>query len=243
MFKKMALQLAGLLCVAAHAAGPQGDPQIYSLASPNKDQVVMLSNWPDGKTVAVFNDYNKLSGKFFKPGQTVWVSCGGRISRNQIADIRNSHDEIATTNFILETDPRCKRTPLLLSNHPFPKSEWTATQPSQKELAAIRGKFSIGSEVEVTKIVTSRKGVFFSVFDPTIPAIYDVGGHRLLDGKLNQISMVEQAPLTPLIDLDGDSVPEFFFPSSDGFDAWLYRLYPQVDREMSHTSKAYKGIK
>jgi hypothetical protein len=125
-----------------------------------------------------------------------------------------------------------------MSNDEFPTQRWHATDASRQEVAAIRAKLAPGPALKVTKITSDRKGIFFLVFDPSIPAIYDSGGHRLMDERLNQVSVVEQAPLVPLIDLDGDGVPEFFVPSSDGMDAWLYRLFPQVDREMSHY---YKG--
>jgi hypothetical protein len=223
--------------VFIEVAGPPATPQIYSLAG-TKDQVVMLSNWPEGKVFSRYEDYRKSTPQFFKPGQDVWIRCGEAASTNRIESIQTSKAGIEITTVTLEHDPRCKEKPSLMSNYEFPKQRWRAGDASQEEVAAIRAKVAPRQTLKVTKITSDQKGAFFLVFDPGIPAIYDSGGYRLMDERLNQVSVVDQAPLMPLIDLDGDSVPEFFVPSSDGMDAWLYRLFPKIDRELSHY---YKG--
>ena len=233
------LVLISVLVISAfiEASGPPGTPQIYSLAG-RKNQVVMLSNWPEGKVFSEYEDHRQATLQFFKPGQDVWISCGKVASANRIENIQTSKAGVGITTVTLARDPGCKEKPWLMSNDEFPTQRWHATDASQQEVAAIRAKLAPRPALKVTKITSDRKGIFFLVFDPSIPAIYDSGGHRLMDERLNQVSVVEQAPLVPLIDLDGDGVPEFFVPSSDGMDAWLYRLFPQVDREMSHY---YKG--
>ena len=233
------LVLISVLAIPAfiEAAGPQATPQIYSLAA-RKNQVVMLSSWPEGRVFSRYEDPRKSTRQFFKPGQEVWIRCGNAASTNRIESIRTSNTGIELTTVTLERDPACKEKPWLMSNDEFPRQRWRAADASQQEAAAIRAKLAPRPALKVTTITSDLKGTFFLVFDPGIPAIYDSGGHRLMDERLNQVSVVEQAPLVPLIDLDGDGVPEFFVPSSDGMDAWLYRLFPQVDREMSHD---YKG--
>jgi hypothetical protein len=229
------LVLISVLVIPAfiEAAGPQATPQIYSLAG-KKNQMVMLSNWPEGKVFSRYEDHRGSTLQFFKPGQDVWIWCGKAASTNRIESIQTSTAGIGITTVTLEHDPGCRERPSLMSNDEFPKQRWRAGDASQEEVAAIREKLASRQALKVTRITSEQRGTFFLVFDPGIPAIYESGGHRLMDERLNQVSVVEQAPLTPLIDLDGDSVPEFFVPSSDGMDAWLYRLFPKIDREMSH---------
>ena len=232
MFRKAVLLLFSITPAVLEAAAPPGDPQIYSLSGTNKNQVVMLSNWPGGKVFSDYEDYGKLTGDFFSRGQAVWVWCDGKSSRNRIEHIQSTEGEMATTSITLESNPACQVKPLLLSNHAIPTQRWSASQASQNEVEAIKSRLSSKAGLEVTKITTGKKDILFLVFDQSIPAVYDTGGCRLLDHKLNQISMIDSAPLTPLIDLNGDDVPEFFCPSSDGMDAWLYQLFPTVNREL-----------
>lgn len=238
MTQKAVLIFICLVSSKVYAVGPQSDPQIYSLAGQNKNQILMLSAWSVGRIFAEYEDYTNSTEQFFRTGQEVWIRCAEKTTKNRIAELRMSRGEMVTTALVLEDDPGCERAPVLLSNHPYPKQDWAATEPSHGEIEAIRAKLGSEAKLEVTKIATGQKGSFFLVLDPRIPSIYDVGGHRLLDEECNEVGMIDQAPIVPFIDLDGDSVPEFFVSSSDGLDAWLYRLYPQVDREMSHK---YKG--
>ena len=232
MFRKAVLLLFSIIPAMVEAVGPPGDPQIYSLSGTNENQVVMLSNWPEGKVFSDYVDYRKLTGDFFSQGQAVWVWCDGTTSQNRIETIQSTEGEMATTSIALERNPACQVKPLLLSNHAIPTQRWSASQASQSEVEAIKKKLSSKVGLKVTKIATGKKEILFLVFDPSIPAIYDTGGCRLLDHKLDQISIIDSAPLTPLIDLNGDDVPEFFYPASDGMDAWLYQLFPTVNREL-----------
>lgn len=237
MIKKLLLAMS-LVPTFVEAASPPGDPQIYPLAGGHKGQVVMLSNWPEGKVFSEYEDHRKSTGDYFQPGQPVWVWCGGAATRNKVATIHTSRGGMEITTLTLERDPGCTAKPWLLSNHEFPKQQWRAAAASTTDIEAIRARLVGKADLAITRITTDQKRVLFLVLDPGIPAIHATGGYRLLDDRLNEIATLEQAPLTPLIDLDGDGVPEFFIPSSDGMGAWLYRLFPAVDTEMS---VYYKG--
>jgi hypothetical protein len=227
------LSLFGVANVA-DAASPPGDPQIYRLAGAKTGQVVMLSNWPEGKVFSEYEDYRKDTGKFFSPDQKVWVMCQGRFEENQIKSIEKLATGMELTTLKLKNTPNCQSKPILMSNHEFPEQDWNLSQPSPTESQAIQRKLRNLPNIKVQKITTASKGAFFLVFDPSIPSIYDMGGHRLMDKDLKEIAYVEAGPLTPLIDLDSDGVPEFFVPDSDGMGASLCRLYPKVERELSH---------
>ena len=235
MIKKVLIVSLSLTSALVEAAPLPRDPQVYELKGNHENQVVMLSNWSVGKTFSEYQDYRQLTYKFFSENQPVWIWCQGKTVANTIEKIHTYAAGATTmTSIILADDPGCNENPLLMSNYEFPKQRWQAREVTPKELENIRSKLPSEGNLKVTKIEIEELGVLFLIFDPQIPTIYDTGGYRLLDEQLNQISMFENAPLTPLIDLDNDGVPEFFFPSSDGMDAWLYKLFPHVNREMSH---------
>ena len=233
MLKFIAGFSVGLLPGLILAASIQSHAQLYDFQGNQKEQVVMLSNWSDGQRFSSYNQSPDKARTYFPEGSKVWIWCDGKSSMNQIKKIdTNGNSEWTTIN--LAEKPVCNSPPLLMSNYTFPRQRWVISKTSDKELIAIQKQLEIEKEFKVTKIISDEKGLFYLVFDPTIPSIYEMGGYRLLDGNLNQISVFEGAPLSPFIDLNNDTVPEFFFPSSDGADAWLYRLFPNLDTENSH---------
>jgi hypothetical protein len=219
------------------AAGPQSRAQLYELLGGESDQVVMLSNWVEGYRFSTYEESPDSAREHFSDDARVWISCEGKPSTNQISKIDTSGD-LGWTTIDLREKPDCASGPALMSNHEFPKPKWSAEAPSDEESRAIAERTRASERAKVTKIVNSKKEVFYLVFDPTISSIYELGGYRFLDRALKQISVFEGAPLIPLIDLDGDEVPEFFFPSSDGLDAWLYQLFPRLNTESSLHDKA-----
>jgi hypothetical protein len=219
------------------AAGPQSHAQLYDLLGGENGQVVMLSNSVEGHRFSTYEESPSSARKYFPDDARVWISCEGKQSTNQISKIDTS-GKLGWTTIDLREKPDCASKPLLMSNHEFPKQSWMTESPSDEESRAIAEKIRGSERAKVTKIVNSKGEVFYLVFDPTISSIYDMGGYRFLDRVLNQISMFEGAPLMPLIDLNGDEVPEFFFPSSDGLDAWLHQLFPRLNTENSLHDKA-----
>ncbi len=241
MVKKVLIIAVGLIPTLVEAVPPPSDPQIYELKGNHKNQVVMLSNWSVGKTFSAYQDYDQSTHKFFSENQPVWIWCQGKTVANTIEKIHTYTAGATTmTSVILADDPSCNENPLLMSNYEFPKQKWRAREVTPKELQNIQSKLASEANLKVTKLEIEELGVLFLIFDAQMPTIYNTGGYRLLDDQLNQISMFESAPLTPLIDLDNDGVPEFFFPSSDGMDSWLYKLFPHIDLEMSHQYKLIK---
>jgi len=213
------------------AAGPQGHAQIYDLQGNRKGQVVMLSNWPDGRRLAIYEESPASARRYFSRARPVWIWCDGKSNRNRVKKI--DLDGSGWTTIDLAVTPACNSKPLLMSNYQFPKQRWSAAEGSETDVRAIRKKLKTEEKLRVTKITSEQKGTFYLVFDPRISSSYDSGGYRFLDGHLNQISIFEGAPLSPLVDLNNDSVPEFFFPSSDGLDAWIYQMFPKLDTENS----------
>lgn len=214
------------------AVGPQSHAQLYELAGGESGQVVMLSNHVEEHRFATYEESPDSARKHFLDGARVWISCEGRQSTNRISKIGSGGD-FGWTTIDLEEKPDCASKPLLMSNHEFPRQRWMAEAPADEESRAIAEKIRDSDRTKISKIVNSNKEVFYLVFDPAIPSIYDLGGYRFLDRALNQIAVFEGGPLTPLIDLNGDEVPEFFFPSSDGLDAWLHQLFPGANQENS----------
>lgn len=242
MIKK--ISILGLILFTINfskAAGPPGDAQIYDLVGDHNNQVIMLSNWAEGKIFSEFEDYRKSALKYFSENQQVWIWCQGEVIPNKIEKIHTYGESGMTlTTVSLSKDTSCNKKPLLMSNYEIPKQTWKTSEISQQEIKSIHEKLATKEKLKITKIKTQGKGIFFLVFDPSIPAIYDSGGYRLLNAQLTQLSMVEGHPLTPLVDLDNDSVPEFFIPSSDGMGAWLYKLFPNLERDISHQYKVSK---
>ncbi len=181
----------------------------------------MLSNWSKQRAFAAFAAGNE---PHFTEQQRVWVWCGGESSVNKI-------DKIITgpvaTEITLASKPKCTSKPQLMSNYDFPKKTWKEEKLSEEILLKIKSKLKVSGELTGTKIVTEKKGTVFLVFDQKIKSIYDAGGFLLLNDQYEQVSKFEGGGLIPLIDLNADSVPEFFVPSSDGTDAWLYEMYPK----------------
>ncbi|MDH3511202.1 MAG: hypothetical protein OER85_10160 [Gammaproteobacteria bacterium] len=223
----------GLLSESAWAAGPQSHAQLYDLKGNQDGQVVMLSNWTEGQRFSTYEESPDAARKYFPEGSKVWIWCDGKSSVNQVKKIDTSGYGGWTT-VDLAKKPVCGSTPLLMSNHVFPKQRWSTSNAPEKDVQAIQKKVTIEKGLQVTAINSEEKGSFYLVFDPTISSVYEMGGYRLLNGSMDQISVFEGSPLPPLIDLNNDTFPEFFFPSSDGLDAWIYELFPKLDMENSH---------
>jgi hypothetical protein len=234
VIKRVLLFSFGFLPAFGWALTPPGDPQIYDVLGNHKGQFLMLSNWTERKRFAEYQDYRKLTGKYFSENQRVWIWCKGKSKPNLIKRITHQElDAMGMTAVDLAVDPGCSEKPLLISNYEFPVQRWSTRKIVDKEREALRMKLNAKSAPKTIKIVSEKQGTFYLVHDPQIAAVYNTGGYRLYDSRLNEISKFAGAPLTPLIDLDGDTVPEFFFPSSDGFGAWLVRMFPRLDSSMA----------
>lgn len=227
MYKLNLLSVLLIFPVSLFAASPQSNPQVYELKGGKKGQIVMLSNWAKGNQFSAF----EAPSTHFTKGQQVWIWCAGRSTSNKIKGIsQNANRDFQFTEILLESSS-CQKTPQLMSNFDYPPQKWRKAAAAPSDIQRIQVKLKSKKKLQVTKIETEGNRIFFLVFDPEIKSTYDAGGYRLLDGKLTQISTFDGGtPLDPLIDLDGDGVPEFFFPSSDGQDAWIYQMYPKFEK-------------
>jgi len=235
--KKIFLAIC-LVPAAVAAAGIQSDPQIYSLRGGHPGQIVMLSGWSKGKRFAEYEDSRNLTPRFFSMNQAVWTWCEGKSTPNRIERIDSRVVMGQVTTIVLAEKTTCDDKAQLISNHDFPRQRWAAADATEQEVERIQTKLRSAHRLRVTRVVSEVRGVLYLVSDPSIETIHDTGGSRLLDAALNQISMIDSAPLSPLIDLDDDGVPEFYMPSSDGMEAWLVRMFPELNRELSYSDKA-----
>ena len=218
----------------------QSKPQVYDLVTEHQDQIVMLSNWAQGNRFTEYTGYGKSTPKYFSPNQTVWILCAGKSTINKIKKI----ERYETGLTIIElSKPICKSNPVLLSNYNFPQKSWQEIKPSAQEIKQIKSLLKLKNGIEISKIKTQDFGSFFLVFHPKMKSIYNTGGYYLLDEQLNQVYKFQGALLTPLIDLNNDGMPEFFSPSSDDLDAWIYQLYPKFDDQLSHYDKYIRSLR
>jgi hypothetical protein len=231
MIKSISVLLLCMVPATVHAVGHQGSPQIYALSGKHPDQVVMLSGWSEGKKFAEFYDDVKIAPRYFSKGRRVWTWCDGKSYPNTIENIETTEFKEITAVYLQETT-NCNDKPHLMSNYEFPKQTWSVKDASEKDIQAIRQKLASAAKIKAVKIASQTKGALYLLFDPEIHSededSYD-GGYRLLDSRFNQISTMNVDALIPLIDLDNDGVPEFFWRSNDGLESFLWRMYPKMD--------------
>lgn len=136
-----------------------------------------------------------------------------------------------TFRYELDTPSNCSR-PSLISDIQLPEPTWTIQKPSSKDRTLIAQTKELKGYAIAMKIQTRDHGALFLVQTKDPHPIYEDEKLVKLVGWQNKkfVTYGEQGGLgvvQPVVDLDGDGVPEFHYHSSDSMDSWLCSFFPK----------------